>query len=300
MNTETTLATSDVRTAFCRSVGLLSICLVLLMMLVTPAVAVGPSTIRVATTSALDGNPSKSVTLACPAGKRLVGAGAAVNSAGPDVRVYQITPNAGLTGLTVRALAAVDPSWSLTGYGICTDIPLPGLERQMFISGSDSNSKSATAFCSAGKQLLGTGGLLSGAVSNVLIDDVLPHSTLDRVTVWGVEGQGGNAGIWSVTAVAICASVSPIQVSRMEGASAFDSSSPKSASATCPQGTVMFGTGAELINGSGQVKIEDITPNGSSLVMPTSNTVLAAEDADGTLTSWQVKSYAICFVLPVP
>lgn len=277
--------------------------LLVLALLVAAAVpaAASPSVVRIAATSPLDGDPSKSATAGCPNGMRLVGAGGAVNRGDPDVRIYQITPNVGLTGLTVRALASADPSWSVTAYGVCTSISLPGLERQTFISGADSDVfKSATASCSPGKRVLGTGGLVSGGVSNVLIDDILPHAALDQVTVWGVEGQGGNPDNWTVTAVAICASVSELELSRVMAGSLYDSDSVKGATATCPNGTVLFGTGAELLNGGGQVKIDDIAPNGSLSTSPTSNRVVAMEDADGTAEDWQVKAYAICYALPVP
>ncbi|MGQ0680552.1 MAG: hypothetical protein ACT4OM_13030 [Actinomycetota bacterium] len=271
----------------------------LLLLPAAPAAAVS-NVVRVSASSAVNGLGDKSVNVNCPPGMRLVGTGGAINSGSADVRIYQITPNAALTGLTVRALATADPSWGVTGYGVCTSIALPGLERRTFISASNSAvSKSATAVCTAGKRLLGSGGLVSGFVSNVLIDDILPHATLDRVTVWGVEGQGGTPQNWTVTAVAICASVPAIQVFRESASSASNSLSPKSATATCGSGSVLFGTGAELLNGAGQVSIQHIVPNGGVMTAPLANRVTAREDADGTGQSWQVRSYAICYVLPV-
>lgn len=259
-----------------------------------------PSTVRVHGTTATNGDTPKSITVACPAGKRVVGTGANVNNGVPDANLYQVYPNAGLTEVTARASAGSDQSWSLTVYAVCTSTSLPGLERRTSISASNSSwERSAVATCSTGKTLLGTGALLSGSnLNRVVIDDIQPLNGSQRVRVWAVERAGGNPSNWSVTAVAICADISSNQVSRVSSTTPQDSSSSKVRSASCPGNTVLFGGGFALSNGLGRVVVDEFSPNGSANQSPTVQRTVAFEDG-AYAGSWQLTTYALCYVLPV-
>ena len=70
-------------------------------------------------------------------------------------------------------------------------------------------------------------------------------------------------------------------------------SSNKSATATCPAGKSLVGLGGELSGASGEVVIDDYTPN----ELLTSATVTGNEaiDLDGAYAgNWTVTAYAIC------
>ena len=84
------------------------------------------------------------------------------------------------------------------------------------------------------------------------------------------------------------ASVPGLQV--ISADSATNSSSPKTAVATCPTGKQVLSVGARIDGGGGQVLLDDAYPN-SSL---TSVTAKAYEDDDGTTAQWFIRAYAVC------
>lgn len=179
-----------------------------------------PGLTLVSNSTGSDSAPSKSVTASCPAGKKVVGVGGHVTDGyrvelvGPSELAYVgqvlmngLFPNAALTSVQVNAFEdedGFDENWSLTAYAICATPP-PGL---VLVSNSTlANSsflKIAAASCPAGKNLLGTGGLLSGG-GEVVIDDILPAKSLTSATVTAVEDQSGFGGDWNASAYAICA-----------------------------------------------------------------------------------------------
>jgi len=82
-----------------------------------------------ATTAASSSN--KSATVACPAGKRVLSAGADVNPGNGDVLVDDVRPNADLQSVTVNALedeTGTTADWTVTALAICA-YPPPGLQR---------------------------------------------------------------------------------------------------------------------------------------------------------------------------
>lgn len=94
------------------------------------------------------------------------------------------------------------------------EIGVNGLERVEFLSATNSESpKSATAGCSAGKVVVGTGyeifggkngQTLNARTTDIVIDRVTPGSVLSSVTVVAYEEEPTSAD-WDVTAYAICA-----------------------------------------------------------------------------------------------
>lgn len=69
-----------------------------------------------------------------------------------------------------------------------------------------------------------------------------------------------------------------------------NSTSPKTAVATCPAGKRVIGTGARISGGQGQVAIDDLTPNANL----TAVRVTGYEDDDGFSGNWTVLAIAIC------
>jgi hypothetical protein len=89
-----------------------------------------------------------------------------------------------------------------------------------------------------------------------------------------------------VTAVPASAAVPGLQV--VSAVSAADSSSPKSALATCPAGKRVIGTGFYIDGVEGRVSIDDL--------IPTATTVLATgyETQPGTNAIWWIRAFAVC------
>ncbi len=75
---------------------------------------------RVETTSPSNSTTSKSVQIACPAGKRLMGGGARTNGGSPKVMLSASFPdNDNIYRATAAETDAVAAVWSVTVYAIC-------------------------------------------------------------------------------------------------------------------------------------------------------------------------------------
>jgi hypothetical protein len=62
-----------------------------------------------------------------------------------------------------------------------------------------------TAACAPGFKVHGLGGDITGGAGQVTMDDLPRQTSLDSVTVTGVEDENGTAANWSLRAYAICA-----------------------------------------------------------------------------------------------
>jgi hypothetical protein len=104
---------------------------------------------------------------------------------------------------------------NLTGDDInestLSGVRLSGLQRVGAVSAFDSDSpKFATAFCPAGKRLVGTGydlneaksGDAPDATTDIVVDAITPFSDIVQVTAYEEDATSAN---WSVSAYAICA-----------------------------------------------------------------------------------------------
>jgi hypothetical protein len=75
---------------------------------------------RVETTSPSSSTTSKSVQIACPPGKRLMGGGARVNGGVPEVSLTASFPdNDNIYRATAVENDTYNPAWTLTAYAIC-------------------------------------------------------------------------------------------------------------------------------------------------------------------------------------
>jgi hypothetical protein len=158
------------------------------------------------TSTSPSNSSTKTASVACPAGTRVLGAGGGVSAANGQVILDGLGPNTGLTaasatGVEVQGGYAGD--WTVRVDAICA-LPLPGLELVSAASGLDSNDKSATAHCPGLKNLVGVGGDISAAGGQAGLNRVIPSAALDAVTVRANEDEDGYAGPWALTAFAVC------------------------------------------------------------------------------------------------
>lgn len=164
---------------------------------------------------------------------------------------------------------------------------MPGLEIvPPATSATNSTSfKSATAFCPAGKVVVGTGARINGGGGDIVLDEVIPFE--NRVTVGAFEDEDGTTANWSVTAFAVCAN-------RPSGYTITSATSTSAVrfetelSANCPAGRRALGGGAEVAGGAGEVSIDDVFPG------QTSSHTKGFADQNGTTKSWSLTAYAIC------
>ncbi|XTZ18481.1 hypothetical protein ACQSSU_14490 [Micromonospora echinospora] len=178
---------------------------------------------------------------------------------------------------------------------------VPGLVRISTVSASNSNDfRSVTATCPVGKVLVGTGYEITGATGEVVVDDLRPNggpATAPTAVTVGAYEADAFAGNWTITAYAICAN--PVAgLVRIAAVSSTDSGVFHSATAACPTGKVLTGTGFELNGITGEGTVDDFRPNGSAVSAPTAVTV-GAYESDTFFGNWSATAYAIC-ANPVP
>ena len=131
--------------------------------------------------------------------------------------------------------------------------------------------------------------MLPSAAGEMLFDDIVPNAALTAVTVTVTEDGDGTDDLWSVDAYAVCANPPP-GLQRVSASSSSDTEEFNLATATCPAGKNLLGTGVELGGGNGRVTIDDLRPNAAL----TANTVAGIETEFGNPTDWNVTAHAIC------
>lgn len=206
--------------------------------------------------------PSKQATALCPSGQVAFGGGGQVNYGGGNVILTAVLPEAGLIGVTAKALARPGHtgSWSVTAYAVCHSAGVKDPVRR----GSTGFLNSAGIDCIDGKLAYFSGFEILNATGDAFVDQVMPDLALSRVDVH----VRGDAGYFNTRAWAICAL--PIDGwmpnhARTYAATGSDSTSPKSAVAPKPYmsfdyGSWMFSSGAQIIGG-GDVHIDALAPN---------------------------------------
>ncbi len=177
--------------------------------------------------------------------------------------------------------------WSLNSFAICTSGP----HRQSvneFSPYNSSTEKIVTTRCPAGT-VTTSAGAAAGYGGNLVLDDAIPSADLTTVTVDVFEAQAGRTDSWSATASARCGAPHP-GLQRVAATSPTDSATNKSVTAACPTGKKVVGTGHEIVNGKGQVLLDDVVPSPDL----TSVRAEAFEDQDGTTNNWSITVYAVC------
>jgi len=237
---------------------------------------------------------NKAVTVTCPVGKKLIGAGGdIIPSSGPaEVTLHQIRPNSSLTSVRLQALEIQGNSgviWRLDAVAMCADPP-PGLQRVLVTSPSDSLDKSVSATCPGNTQLLDAAGAVTGGQNQVSLNDVAVEKGLKTATVRALEDQDGTNDVWAVTAYAICAD--PIVgLSRVVAESS--NNSPDTELAICPDTMVVTGGGGAIGGGDGRVGLSELNPL-QTTGDPGGFRVGALADVHGNVGHWFLRALAIC------
>jgi hypothetical protein len=236
-------------------------------------------------------------------GRQVTGSGADITGGHGEVAIHRIIPQlspdpAGVTAQGFMDDDGINGVFVVSAYSICAT-PLPGLALVSAASASDSSDKSVIANCPSGTKVVGLGGnvdngftvVFSGPVAfgEVVMDGLTPNAALTSVTVRAFEDDDGFADNWTLTAYAICANPPP-GLQLVTATSLLESDELARATANCPAGKNLLGTGGELAGGQGEVVIDDLRPNAAL----TSATVTGLEDENGYSSNWQAKAFAIC------
>ena len=147
--------------------------------------------------------------------------------------------------------------------------------------------------CPAGKRVIGAGGAITGNdllqyPQGVVLEAVEPNATLTTVTATAHEDEIGRGSTWQVDAYAVCAAPAP-GLQRV-AATSVSSDEISQASASCPAGKHLTGTGGKTIGGAGEVLLHDLRADAAL----TKTMVLGVADSTGLGSDWQVTAYAIC------
>jgi hypothetical protein len=167
--------------------------------------------------------------------------------------------------------------------------------RQYQESASNSVNKSVAVDCPAGTKVYGGGGSIATGFNGpgeIVLDEFVPNEDLTRVTAQALERPGLADDDWSVSAWAICGPAT-LNQQRVEFQTTQNSTSPKTAVASCPGSTKVYGLGAELINAQGNVVLDDLT-----MSKDLSQVSITAYEIGAWTGSWAVKAYAICANAP--
>jgi hypothetical protein len=255
--------------------------------LASPASAAVPGLERVSASSVTDLTAFKSVTVACPPGKQVVGAEYSISGGIGSIVLDDLVPSQTTVRVGARADAnGTTSSWSVRATAMCAN-PLPGYEIVSASSAVNSASKSAIASCPAGKQLVGSGAFLNGGLGEVVIDALIPSTS--SVTATAFEGDnGGTANNWSITARAICAN--PLPGRQVVFATSASSSAAKAQDVVCPAGTQVLSAGFDIFGAPGEVTVIGMF---TSLFDRTAS-MGALEDDNGTTASWTARAFGIC------
>jgi hypothetical protein len=234
---------------------------------------------------------NKGITATCPAGMKVLSAGADATPGDGEVVIDQITPAADLRSVRVRAHeddTATSSSWFVQAFATCA-YPPAGLVRVTAATPSNSASKGIVATCPAGKKLFGIGADLSVSTGQVLIDKLAPNAALTALTAHAVEDEDGTTASWALRAYAICAT--PIAgMQRVLVTEAQNAPLSADVQVACPAGKGLLGAGGQINGAAGQIVLDAVYSDPGL----TTAGFAAWEDETGTASSWGLTTFGIC------
>ena len=167
----------------------------------------------VAATSVPASVNARSVTVSCPAGKRVLGAFGGVTGGFGQVVLDDLRPAADLRSVTVTGIEDQDGfagNWAVTARAVCA-LALPGLQLITTTSPVDSaEHKELTMSCPAGTEVHSIGAEITRGAGQVRLDAMIPQFGFQtHVLIGAIEDEDGHADRWSVTGHVICAAGNP-------------------------------------------------------------------------------------------
>jgi len=272
-------------------VAVLGVVAVLCLMLAwaRPAAAAVPGRTVVTNATGVDSN-NKGVSVSCPPGLVVVGAGADVSKAGaPDVVLDQLIPDQNSVSVYAYEYNSTNLTWGLTVRAVCADPPTIPMVTAWAKKGSSSPvNRVVTATCPAGMVVYGTGWQIEGARGQVMVDHVIPTKTSVSVSAYEIDGgiTSGYSGNWSLKAIARCG---PDPGGRqIVHANTPATSDNKLGLVNCPNGKVPLGGGFEVHGLRDRILV-------NNLIITNLNVQTAAyELINVSPGTWYIETSAIC------
>lgn len=257
----------------------------------SPAAALMGLTVTSVVTEA-GSTPTRSLSAACSAGKRVIGGGGIVDGADGKAWITTLQPvsTSGGDRFDVTAVETDDGfagNWWLRAFVICAD-PVPGLQVVSAVRGSSSATfQQHSALCPNGKQLLGAGGRIHNPDGQVALQAVTVGSG-QAASVAGREDRDGSPSRWNLIAYAVCAN--PVAgYSLATGTSTSDSTDAKLATAACPAGRKAHASMFSVSTTSGDVVVESAHPGGDL-----GSVHAVAREQVATSANWSVTAVTVC------
>ncbi|WP_367127925.1 hypothetical protein [Saccharothrix sp. HUAS TT1] len=252
-----------------------------------PAAADPPGHVRVAVTTA-SSSADKSVTVNCPPGTVVTGGGGYLTAPSTtvqgDIAIDRLEPHDDGSGFTttLREARSTPDLWRMTGEALCATPPA-GWD---VVSVTGPLSASVVSAGCGDKTLIGVGGRINNGGGDVVLDHVVPSSTLKSVTVRGTLIPGRNRTTWSVTAFAVCANTTA-QLVMWSAPVSVDPS--KSLNTSCANGRALYSVGASITPGSGLVYLDVVHAVDADTMAARANKATGAAPP-----AWGLMGYGIC------
>jgi hypothetical protein len=151
------------------------------------------------------------------------------------------------------------------------------------------SAKTASAVCPAGTTLLGGGGRIVDGEGYVALTSVKPVATFVRYSVVAKE-IAAYGGVWEVSAYAICGADMPAV--EIVSATSAPSYGTAEATAWCPFGTVVLGTGAG-VRGAADATLQWSRPYDTAVGAYVTASGIIVPGANPTET-FRVDAFAVC------
>jgi hypothetical protein len=214
----------------------------------------------------------KTVSVSCPAGTKVVGAGGSVT--GERTTITRVRPSADLSSVEVAAVehgAGTSQSWTVLVRANCA----PG----SFTLVSKSGAKKSEATCPGNQKSLGVAGEIENWVSGVHLTKVAPNGDLKG----GQVEASGPGDAWGVTAYAICGGQSGLVL--RGGTSSVILAKTGSKSVACQGDEKPISAGGAV---AGAV-IDDVVPAAYGATVSGE-----AKETQGQAIRWSITPYVVC------
>jgi len=148
--------------------------------------------------------------VACPSGKRVIGAGARINNPAGQVSLQaNNTDNPLSTQATAAGYEDIDGfagNWGLTSYAICIPNPVAGFTIASAASANNSDiSKIVNVTCPGGTKVHGISFSTGAGNGDPILEALVPSNAVPSGAQVIVREETGTAENWSVMVQAICA-----------------------------------------------------------------------------------------------
>jgi hypothetical protein len=268
----------------------------------SPARAALPDAVVRSAPSPADSTPTRSAGARCPEGTRVTGGGGRIIGGAGKVVLVRLQPihtnNLDRYEATAIESEPYDGVWQVEAYAVCAP-GVPGIGiREDTIEIDDpmppgGSAGTSGACANEGATLISVGGRAYGGHGRLHLDRMEVFGASQTPTVSASVGAQGTVDPITVSAYTVCGDLPPESTEPVEGQSALDSAAVKQATATCPAGMAVTGTGGEITTDR-EIVLEALVPEILPGNVPGDQVTVTAREAVPTGDDWRVRATAFC------